>query len=81
MAESTITILILIAGVLLVFNGLAPIISRKYFKKVSKDLWENDNHAWSKKEVYIYNRYISQIWPLAMGPLLIGYALYKIFLN
>ena len=79
MEDITFYILILLAGILALFLGLIPIISRKYFNEVYKNLWKSEQNPMSKEDAYLYSRYIRQITPLAVGVMLIIYALYKLF--
>ena len=65
---------IVMAGALLLFLGLAPIVSKRYFERAYKSLWRSG--LLPEEFSRIYSRYIQQIWPLAMGTLLVILGLY-----
>jgi len=79
MDNNTFNILILIVGLLSLFLGLAPIMSRLYFNEMHEKFWKSKREFMSKENTYIYSRYIRQIAPLMLGTTLTGYALYKLF--
>jgi len=79
MDKNFLNILILIAGLLLIFLGLAPLISRKYFEEIYRKIWKSTIEPMSESYTYVYNRYIRQIFPLLMGLTLTAYAFYGLF--
>lgn len=75
------TILVLIAGILIFFIGLMPIISRKYFDEMYINFWRDRRKLMTDTDSYIYNRYIRQLGFIIVGLLLSIYSLYEIFLK
>jgi hypothetical protein len=69
--------LLLIAGVLLLFLGLAPVVSEKYYQKHLVTKWDEKIWPFSKDSGYLYGRYIRQINIILMGATLVGIAIYK----
>lgn len=68
-----------VAGSLMIFVSLAPVISKNYFDNVNKNSRRDKDKFVSKRFKYIYNRYIRGIDFLFFGILLIGYAFYLTF--
>ncbi len=71
-------ILLLIAGILLLFLGVTPIVSNKYYYRY---IHNKPNILFSEKEGYIYNRYLRQLTPIIMGASLLAFALRQLLLQ
>lgn len=71
-------ILILVAGILMLFLGLAPIISVSYYKKIHESKWDDILWPFSKQDGYIYDRYIRQIKIILIGLSLVIFAIFKL---
>lgn len=69
--------LVLIAGVMMVFLAVAPIVSKKYYEKYHESKWDDKFWPFSMDDKYVYDRYIRQISFLLLGLTLIGIAIYK----
>jgi hypothetical protein len=67
--------LFFVAGILFLFLGIMPIVSKEYYQKNI----HNDKNIWpfSKHDGYIYDRYIRQIYPILLGFTLIFFAVYQ----
>lgn len=72
-------LLLLVAGTLMLFLGLAPITSLNYYKKYHESKWDDKLWPFSKRDGYIYDRYIRQTKVLLVGLSLVVYAVYKLF--
>lgn len=70
--------LLLVAGVLMLFLGLAPIVSEKYYQKNLVTKWDEKIWPFSKKFGYLYGRYIRQTNIILIGLTLVVIALYKL---
>ncbi len=70
-------ILLLVAGLLLTFLGIMPIISRNYYENNLRSDWSRNLWLFSEKDRYIYNRYVRPLYPLLAGITMIGVAIYK----
>jgi hypothetical protein len=71
-------IILLILGLLLMFNGLAPVISRNYYVKNYDTKYNNMFWPFSKRDGYLYDRYIRQIYPILVGLTLVIFSLYQL---
>lgn len=72
------TVLILIAGLLLCFIGVMPLLSRKYFDEMSAKFWHDKKSIIPDSDAYIFNRYIRQVGLIVTGVILLIYALNQI---
>jgi hypothetical protein len=79
MDNETTDLLLLIAGLLLLFIGLWPILSKKHFDEMSAKFWHKKNGVISEKDAYVYNRYVRQFGPIIVGLALLAYSLNKVF--
>lgn len=70
-------ILLLVGGVLTLFLGVAPIVSRQYYERFYESKWDDRFWPFSKEDGYIYDRYTRQTYPILIGIALIAMAIYK----
>jgi len=78
MQNEMLNILLLLAGLLLVFIAVMPLISRQYFDEINNKFWRSKGNVIPEKDAYIYNRYVRQIGPLITGLLLLLYVFYRL---
>lgn len=69
--------LLLIAGVLMLFLGLTPIISHNYYVKFHESKWDEKIWPFSLRVKYVYGRYIQPSALALAGLILIIFTLYK----
>jgi hypothetical protein len=69
--------LLIIAGSLMLFLGLAPIISHTYYVKYHESKWDEKLWPFSSETKYVYSRYIQPSALAVAGFLIVMITIYK----
>ena len=71
-------VLLLIIGLIFLFSGIAPIVSKNYYTKNYDTKWNHMFWPFSRNDGYIYDRYIRQMEPILIGGCFVAFAIYKL---